>query len=201
MAQTEPDYSVDRDDFARFEHELNTITLTKGGHRVKPGLMYAATPEGKPMGIVGDIWRNRAYRWHTWDDNGVSTRSRDPGCDLPFAPERENTVDPALVTSLYDSLTTTTPVETPFNFTQHNLTFGVALDALLTGKKISRAIWQGHWFLASAEYRDLPEGIESAAGLPYRQGAVIVAALRDGTFAPAQPYQADLLATDWLILD
>ncbi|WP_210519892.1 Thoeris anti-defense Tad2 family protein [Hymenobacter terricola] len=64
------------------------------------------------------------------------------------------------------------------------MNFGQALEALKAGECVKRAIWKGYWFM------------DSIKGSP-----LIVAKLRNEEgFAGAQPYQADMLATDWEIV-
>jgi hypothetical protein len=61
------------------------------------------------------------------------------------------------------------------------MNFGQALVALQAGLAVKRSTWKGYWFMSTI------------MGSP-----VIVARLRDnGGFQPAQPYQGDMLATDW----
>jgi hypothetical protein len=61
------------------------------------------------------------------------------------------------------------------------MNFGQALEALQAGLAVKRSIWKGYWFMSTI------------MGSP-----LIVAKVRDnGGFAGAQPYQADMLATDW----
>lgn len=64
------------------------------------------------------------------------------------------------------------------------LSFGLAFEELLNGKKISRAVWDGYWELRETEF-----------------GMTVVAELKDGGKAPAQPYQSDMLAFDWQIVE
>jgi len=61
------------------------------------------------------------------------------------------------------------------------MNFGQALEALNVGLAVKRSAWHGYWFMTSI------------MGSP-----LIAAKLRDDQgFAGAQPYQADMLATDW----
>lgn len=70
-----------------------------------------------------------------------------------------------------------------------NLTFGEALVALKKGYKIKRKGWGGYWELM--DINDFGVCIEN----------FIIAKLKDnGGHAPAQPYQADILAEDWEII-
>lgn len=79
------------------------------------------------------------------------------------------------------------------------MNFGEALQALKEGKKVTRSIWGGYWYLAKdvvimhAERSDGPNG----CGIP----SVILAVLKNGGIAIAQPYQEDLLSDDWQIVE
>jgi hypothetical protein len=70
------------------------------------------------------------------------------------------------------------------------MTFSAALTLLKEGRRVKRAIWEGYWFIPQVTVYvcDVTEE-------PMSQ--MIVAACKDGSYAPATPYQADLLATDW----
>lgn len=70
------------------------------------------------------------------------------------------------------------------------MTFGEALEALEEGHKVKRSIWGGYWVIEEWE----KSGYEKSYPL-------IVAYLKDGGYAPAQPYQADILAKDWEIVE
>lgn len=83
------------------------------------------------------------------------------------------------------------------------MNFGEALQALKNGKRVTRAIWGGYWQLVKngrMEWdSDAGEGYKSACSF---NNGIIIAVLRDnGGVAPAQPYQADLLAEDWQIVE
>ena len=85
------------------------------------------------------------------------------------------------------------------------LDFGQALAALKEGKRVARAIWGGYWVMCSAQ---LFPKTQSAASLSldepmeaFKNRNMIVAVLKDkGGYEAAQPYQSDLLATDWKIV-
>lgn len=78
------------------------------------------------------------------------------------------------------------------------MNFGEALQALKEGKNIKRSIWGGFWYLANNVDANHSE-VNEIAGFDMPQ--MIVAVLRNnGGSAPAQPYQADLLAEDWEIV-
>lgn len=70
------------------------------------------------------------------------------------------------------------------------MNFGEALQALKDGKKVTRSIWSGYW-----EMRHVRTTAEE-----YDECIMIMAFLKDGGVAPAQPYQSDLLAEDWQII-
>lgn len=81
------------------------------------------------------------------------------------------------------------------------MNFGEALDALKKGKKVKRSIWGGYWFFSpQAELTEKRlDGYDR--GYSFNNG-LIVAVLKDmGALAPAMPYQADLLAEDWQIIE
>lgn len=81
-----------------------------------------------------------------------------------------------------------------------NLPFSKAFDALnKRGKMITRAIWDGYWykelimFNGNEEQGDVYEANHGRS--------IIMAKLKSGEFAPASPYQDDLLAEDWMIVE
>lgn len=70
------------------------------------------------------------------------------------------------------------------------MNFGQALEALKEGKKVKRSFWGGYWKIEAYELYSTNEYSE-----------MIIAKLKDdGGYAPAQPYQADLLAEDWEVI-
>lgn len=72
------------------------------------------------------------------------------------------------------------------------MNFGQALEELKKGKKVKRSFWGGYWFISKVPVdTELTEWIE-----PF-----IIARLKDGGWAPAQPYQGDLLANDWEVVE
>lgn len=84
-----------------------------------------------------------------------------------------------------------------------NMSFSEALLHLKHGQKIKRAAWGGYWFLGKNVYCQCPSsaGGGYVTGFSFNNG-LIVAILRDsGGCAPAQPYQADILAEDWEVID
>lgn len=83
------------------------------------------------------------------------------------------------------------------------MNFGEALQALKDGKKVTRSVWGGHWELINGGIMEWPTpgnpGYKGSCGF---MNGIIIAILKDGGgVAPAQPYQADLLAEDWKILE
>jgi len=82
------------------------------------------------------------------------------------------------------------------------MNFGEALQALKEGKHIKRSVWGGHWSLIKnagvAGDTPMMEGYTRTASMDN----IIVASLRDNQgCAPAQPYQSDILAEDWMIVE
>lgn len=80
------------------------------------------------------------------------------------------------------------------------MNFGQAIEALKEGNKVKRAIWGGHWFLAKnpVATQQVGDGYESKFSF---ENGLIVAELKDmGGCAPAQAYQADILAEDWEVI-
>lgn len=80
------------------------------------------------------------------------------------------------------------------------MNFGEALQALKEGSKVTREVWSGYWYIS--------HNVEFSAGTGngFQDGGhfkeIILAVLKDGKgTVPAQPYQEDLLAEDWQILD
>lgn len=86
-----------------------------------------------------------------------------------------------------------------------NLNFGQALEALKSGKKVTRSIWGGYWIysksgvLFDGNVKPTPE----SEGLSISfSGGIIIAVLANGAgYAVAQAYQPDMLAEDWKIVD
>lgn len=74
-----------------------------------------------------------------------------------------------------------------------NIPFSDAMYHLAKGKKVTRSIWGGYWkeqviFTADGE------------GNMMKRKA-IVAFLKDGGWAIASPYQEDMLASDWMVVE
>lgn len=83
------------------------------------------------------------------------------------------------------------------------MNFGEALQALMNGKKVKRSIWSGYWYYShKAKLLTTPLDNEGAVYREDNTLDIIVAVLKDnGGVAPAQPYQSDLLADDWQIVE
>lgn len=75
------------------------------------------------------------------------------------------------------------------------MNFSEALEMLKQGKKIKRKGWGGYWYMRKQVHVD-SERTNFLEGRFYIE-EMIVAKLVDGTYAPAQAYQSDLLAEDW----
>jgi hypothetical protein len=69
----------------------------------------------------------------------------------------------------------------------NNLNFGQALEAMERGQFVKRSSWGGYWFIN----RDSSE-------IDQPMIVAVLAGTRDRV--PAQPYQNDLLAKDWVII-
>jgi hypothetical protein len=73
------------------------------------------------------------------------------------------------------------------------LSYGQAMDKLLKeGKKVTRAVWDGYWVVQT---------IGNLNGSPSWTGKFIVAYLKSGGYAIASPYQEDMFANDWMIVE
>jgi hypothetical protein len=193
----EAEYQVYRK--SRLKHDLGKVERTKGGHKLKAHeLSYAVYPDGSWAGIIGDVWRANAYRTRRWYDDGTSYGS-DAAFDLPFAPERQ----PAPAAEPADLERRESINWRP---DQRLYSFGAAIEALKRGKRIARLHWDGYWLLTdSAVFVPTVSEVLAVDNLPVSGIAMgvnfVVAVLKNGTMEAAQPYQADWLATDWLILD
>lgn len=66
------------------------------------------------------------------------------------------------------------------------LTFGLAVEAMKKGFKVARAGWGGYWNLEKINILSEP---------------TIVAYCKDGSIQAATPYQCDMLADDWVIVE
>lgn len=79
-----------------------------------------------------------------------------------------------------------------------SLTFGAAIELLKQGKKIKRRDWGGYWFMP------LNSPITGADGENqfFQMNQTIVARLKEGGgYVVATPYQADILAEDWELVN
>lgn len=75
------------------------------------------------------------------------------------------------------------------------LTYGKAVDmAIHEGKKVTRAIWDGYWC------KQVIAGLENEQLVQWR-GEFLVAVLKSGGYAIATPYQEDMHATDWMVVE
>lgn len=74
------------------------------------------------------------------------------------------------------------------------LNFGQAIEVLKRGGKVKRKGWGGYWYIQDVTLHDMYPDTERIQNL-------IVASLKDGSYAPAQAYQGDLLAEDWEIVE
>lgn len=78
------------------------------------------------------------------------------------------------------------------------LSYPEAMYALIKqGKKVTRKIWGGYWYMERIEYKgdNEPQNVESVFH------KVIMAKLKNGGYAVATPYQDDMLATDWMVVE
>lgn len=81
------------------------------------------------------------------------------------------------------------------------LNFGQAVEALKEGNKVARKGWGGYWELFKDPVCKQYSKDNYHSTFSFNSG-LIVATLKDGGgCAPAQPYQADILAEDWLIIE
>jgi hypothetical protein len=77
------------------------------------------------------------------------------------------------------------------------MNFGQAVELLKQGKKVKRAAWGGYWFFApNPECRQENEDDYNTA-FDFNNGLIVAVLKEFGGCAPAQPYQADILAEDW----
>jgi len=76
-----------------------------------------------------------------------------------------------------------------------NLSFGEALELLEAGHKVTRAVWSGYWIIAQ---------LTNVTGDPAyddKPHKMIYAYTKYGDIAPATPYQSDMLAKDWKLVN
>jgi len=84
------------------------------------------------------------------------------------------------------------------------MNFGEALQALKDGKRIKRSIWGGYWYLVEgiqATHEPTDTGIKGNDTEFYMYKMIVAVLANNGGLAPAQPYQSDLLAEDWIIVE
>jgi hypothetical protein len=73
------------------------------------------------------------------------------------------------------------------------LTYGQAMEELLVkGKLVTRKVWDGYWTVQT---------LGNLTGEPAWHGRFIVAKLKNGGFAVASPYQEDMFARDWMVVE
>lgn len=80
--------------------------------------------------------------------------------------------------------------------------FGWALAQLAAGEKVARADWGGYWVMCTSQF--FPKFQSSSLDEPmvaFKSRELVLAVLKDGGVAPAQPYWADMLANDWKIVE
>lgn len=90
---------------------------------------------------------------------------------------------------------------------RYGLSFGRALEHMRSGERVSRDTWQGHnqfLFLAQKRWGEISLPVPPHVIAPgCKQDASPFFCLRTGlgTLEPWTPVHADLLATDWFVLD
>lgn len=77
------------------------------------------------------------------------------------------------------------------------LTYGQAMDRCIhKGKKVARASWEGYWFVPTT----MIEGRDNDGD--FIMNKMVVACLKDNAgFVPATPYQDDMFAQDWMVVE
>lgn len=79
--------------------------------------------------------------------------------------------------------------------------FDKAIALIKQGKRVKRAHWGGYWFLAENPSCEQVKNDGYNQYFSFKNG-LIVAVLKDGGgCAPATPYQGDLLANDWEVVE
>jgi hypothetical protein len=73
---------------------------------------------------------------------------------------------------------------------EEDMTFGQAVEAMKRGKKVKREHWGGYWRIEEWDKYSFGESVP-----------LIVAYLKNGSYAPAAPYQEDILAEDWRLAE
>lgn len=80
------------------------------------------------------------------------------------------------------------------------MNFGEALQALKEGRKIKREKWGGYWYLATNVFGE--HNALNNKNVPFGMSVIIIAVLEYSEHkVPASPYQSDVLAEDWQIVD
>lgn len=83
---------------------------------------------------------------------------------------------------------------------KRDLSYSDALNVLMVGKKVTRSIWEGYWFLTRKA--QVTETKDDDYVRSFDLNPTIFAVLKDMSgVAPAQPYQGDMLANDWMIVE
>jgi hypothetical protein len=80
------------------------------------------------------------------------------------------------------------------------LSFSKALELIKQGKKVKRAGWGGYWFYTVSFVKRHNEVMDTNEPDTYERIHIIMARLKDGGYAPAAPYQEDLLSSDWEVV-
>jgi hypothetical protein len=76
---------------------------------------------------------------------------------------------------------------------ESGLTYSQAMEKLLDeGKLVTRKVWDGYWTVQT---------LGNLTGEPAWHGRFIVAKLKNGGFAVASPYQEDMFARDWMVVE
>jgi hypothetical protein len=84
------------------------------------------------------------------------------------------------------------------------MNFGMALDSLRAGQKVCRKGWNGKgmWLgYVSGQDWDLDNDLFGEDGDDYEPAPFIFIKTADNKLSPWQPSPADMLATDWMIVD
>lgn len=90
--------------------------------------------------------------------------------------------------------------QTPVKVNRY-MDIGGARDALKAGKRVKREAWGGYWELFKNPLCHQANEDQYNSSFEFQNG-LIVAVLKDGGgCAPAQLYQADFLAEDWVIVE
>jgi hypothetical protein len=86
-----------------------------------------------------------------------------------------------------------------------DLTFGEALLALQAGKKVARSGWNGKgmflYYVPANEYPAATDIAKQAFGEKVPYGAYIAMKTAQNNVTPWQASQADMLSSDWIVMD